>query len=229
VPTFGNDPQAFIRHNLLTLDSVLDDPAPGLLRTDGTVWVTLEDVTAGFNTIERNRNRKGLAKVLPTMTQTQVTKTTRIYKITKAEWNNPDGFPAYICPYADNTARFKTLGSAAAFMFTGDMDGCTFGIGIPNSSGGVRVGHSNARDQATGTTFNPNFAPQRAAQQQDLVNGGTGASVIDPNIYRNSPAGTDYRAVTIGLRIGDAWEFWYQHQNVDGCDLRSKLATTRLR
>jgi hypothetical protein len=34
-------PRAFIRHNLLTLSPVLNNPAPALVRADGTVLVKL--------------------------------------------------------------------------------------------------------------------------------------------------------------------------------------------
>ncbi len=159
-----------------------------------------------------------------------VDKADEIFKVTPTVWNDPDAFAAYICPYADNSVQFKTLGSNADYMFTGDMDGCSFGIGMPNGLGDVQVGHSNAQSQATGSTFNPNFAPQRAAQRQDLVGGGTDQSMLEPAAYRdNPPLGTEFKAVTIGLRIHNAWEFWYQHQNVDGTDLRKLMAVTKLR
>lgn len=229
MPTFGSDRREFIRHNLLTLDAALDDPAPAMLRPDGTVWVTLVDVTTTYNTVSRSRNRRGLAAVMPTVNQTWWNKVTNIYKVTPAVWNDPDAFAAYICPYADNSVQFKTLGSAADYMFTGDMDGCSFGIGIPNVMGDVRVGHSNAQNQAGGSTFNPDFVPQRNAQRQDLVGGGTAQSVLEPAAYRdNPPLGTEFKAVTIGLRISNTWEFYYQHQNVDGPDFRKLIAVTKL-
>ncbi len=230
MPTFGSDRREFIRHNLLTLDSALDFPTPAMMRPDQTVWVTLDDVTAAYTTVQRSRNRRGLATLMPTMNQTWWTKPANIYKITPAVWNDPDGFAAYICPYADNTAQFKTLGASADYMFTGDMDGCTFGIGMPNGIGDVLVGHSNAQNQAGGSTFNPNYVPQRNAQRQDLVGGGTAQSVLEPDDYRdNPPLGTEFKAVSIGLRINNTWEFWYQHQNVDGADFRDLMAVTRLR
>jgi hypothetical protein len=72
--------------------------------------------------------------------------------------------------------------------------------------------------------------PQRNAQRQDLVGGRTSQAVLEPDIYRdNPPFGTEFKAVTIGLRMNGTWEFWYQHQNVDGTDLRSLMAVTKLR
>lgn len=229
MPTLGNNPQEFIRHNLLTLSSALDDPSPNLVRSDGTVWVTLDDVTSQFKTVLRNRNRKGLARLVPRTNETWWTKLARIYEVVPAGVLDPDGFAAYICPYQDNATNFKMLGANASVMFTGDMNGCTFGVGIPNSIGNVRVGHANAKNQATGTNFNPNFVPQRAAQQASLTTGGAAQWLVDPDVYRdNPPQGMEFQAVTIGLRVGNAWMFYYQHQVADGVDLREKVATTKL-
>lgn len=233
--TFGDDPRAFIRHYLLTLDAQLDNPAPELLRTDGTVWVKLEDVTAAYtNGVIRNRNRKGLARLAPISQEISQQAAwwwtpTAIYQVTPAKYNDADAFAAYVCPYKDNSVQAKFLGADANYMFTGDMDGCTFGIGVPNSSGDVRVAHSNQQTLATGDQWNPNFAPQRTAQTQDVTNAGAGQHVLQPAVYRdNPPKGAELKAVTIGLRIKGAWEFYYQHQQVDGSDYRNKWATIKL-
>jgi hypothetical protein len=96
-------------------------------------------------------------------------------------------------------------------------------------NGDVLVSHSNAQNKATGTNFSPNFGPQRTARQQDLVTGGAGQAIVDPNVYRdNPPPGTEYKAVTVGLRIKGSWEFWYQHQNVDGTAWHNLLGVTKL-
>jgi hypothetical protein len=109
------------------------------------------------------------------------------------------------------------------------MDGCSFGVGMPNSNGDVLVGHSNAQNKATGTNFNPNFGPQRTAQLQDLVTGGAGQAIVEPAAYRdNLPLGAEYKAVTVGLRINGTWGFWYQHRNVDGTALRDLIGVTKL-
>jgi len=229
MPTFGKDPREFIRHNLLTLEDTLHDPPARLLRSDGTVWVKLSDITGKFDQVNRNRNRKGLAKLMPKSNETWWTKPTHIFEVVPASPFDDDGFAAYICPYAPNTTGRKMLGSDADVMFTADMDGCTFGIGIPNSLGEVRVGHANAMNQATGSHFNPNYGPQRAAQTNSLQASNLSQTVLDPSEYRdNAPQGSELRAVTIGLRIKGVWEFWYQHHHADGDDYRNKVATTKL-
>lgn len=229
MPTLGNNPREFIRHNLLTLDPALDYPAPNLLRSDGTVWVKLEDRTNKYGTVIRHRNRQGLARLVPRTNESWWTKPASIFAVVPASALDPDGFPAYVCPYQDNAANFKMLRTDANVMFTGDMNGCTFGVGIPTPNGDVRVGHSNAQNQATGTTFQPNFAPQRLDQQTDLAVGGAAHMFVDPDVYRDgAPLGTEFVAVTVGLRIDEAWEFYYQHQVADGVELREKLATTKL-
>lgn len=229
MPTLGSDPKAFIRHNLLTLDSSLDNPAPALVRPDGTVLVTLQDVTGQYTTVKRNRNRKGLARLVPKTCETWWTKPASVYKVVPGQQGDPDSFAAYICPYQDNNTHTKMLGNDANVMFTGDMDGCTFGVGIPNANGDVLVGHSNAQNQAQGTQFNPDFAPQRAAQLGNLQNQNVAQMVVDPDVYRdNATQGREFKAVTVGLRVGNTWEFYYQHQEVDGMDWREKVATSKL-
>jgi len=152
-----------------------------------------------------------------------------IYEVTPANIGDVGAFAAYICPYEDNAVHAKYLGSAADFMFTGDMDGCTFGIGIPNGGGGVRVAHANERNMVGGSQWAPNFAPQRVAQTLDLQRVGASQHTLQPRTYRdNAPRGSEFKAVTIGLRIGNKWEFYYQHQHMDGTDYRNKLATTKI-
>ncbi len=230
MPALGDDPEAFIRHNLLTLDSRLDDPPQAMLFRDGTVRVKLVDITDSYQTVIRNRNRRGLARLMPITKTNWWKRAARIYRVEPAGPFDDDAFAAYICPYADNAMNSKVLGADADVMFTGDMDGCSFGIGMPTPQGAVRVGHSNAQNQATGTQFNPDFAPQRAAQLNDLVGSNVAQAVVDPDIYReNAPLGSERKAVTIGLRIHGRWRFYYQHQQTDGPGGdREKLATIRI-
>jgi hypothetical protein len=227
---FGKDPVAFIRHNLLTLDSQLDDPAPSLLFRDGTVRVKLMDITSTYIAVSRNRNRKGLAKLIPVTQSNSWKKAACIYRVVPAGPFDNDAFAAYICPYVDKSTKTKVLGADADVMFTGDMDGCSFGIGMPTPQGAVRVGHANALHKATGTQFNPNFWPQREAQRKELVKNGVAEAIVDPNRYRdNAPAGWERKAITIGLRIGGGWRFYYQHQQTDGPGGdREKLATIEI-
>lgn len=230
MPTFGRDPEAFIRHNLLTLDSALDDPAPALLFRNGTVRVRLVDITDSYATVRRNRRRRGLARLMPMTNTNWWVKAANIYRIVPAGPFDDDTFAAYICPYRDNDFKTKMLGEDADVMFTGDMDGCTFGVGMPNAQGSVRVGHANAQNRATGTQWNPDFTQQRTAQSNMMTANQLTRGVVNPDVYRdNAPQGSEFKAVTIGLRIKGTWRFYYQHQQTDGPGGdREKLATIRI-
>src|SRR5258707_959587 len=103
MPTLGKDPRAFIRHNLLTLGSALYDPPATLLRSDGTVWVKLSEITTDFDLVKRNRIRKGLAQLVPKSNESWWNKPAHIFKVVPASPFDDDGFAAYVCPYAPNT------------------------------------------------------------------------------------------------------------------------------
>src|SRR5262249_12321174 len=155
----------------------LDNPPPVWLRKDGTVLVKLVDATAEFGKVVRNRTRTGLAAKVPRTCQRWWTKPSKLYVVMPAKEGYADVFPAYICPYADNATHFRMLGADAAVMFTGDMDGCTFGVGVPNADGGVRVGHANAQIDAVGD--DPTGA-QRQSQRDNLARGGL-TRLVDPD------------------------------------------------
>jgi hypothetical protein len=63
----------------------------------------------------------------------------------KVEQSKQQGedFEAYWCHYEPGETHYTFLGTAAPLMFTATMNGCSFGIGMPNGSGQVLVGHSN--------------------------------------------------------------------------------------
>jgi hypothetical protein len=236
MPTMGTNPLDFIRHNLFMLHPSLDNPHRAWLRDDGTVIVRLIDVTDSFGNVIRSRNRKGLASMVPRACQRWWTKAAKIYSVMPAK--EGDVFPAYICPYADNETHTKMLGGDADVMFTGDMDGCTFGVGIPNRDGGVLVGHANAQKDAELDLDDPTAA-QRQSQKDSLAKKGIGR-LVDPDDYRLPEVVVpnpnkrgkwlrrEFKAITIGLRINANWEFYYQHQLVDGYDWREKVELVKL-
>jgi hypothetical protein len=82
---------------------------------------------------------------------------TNLYEVSDATNGASNAFPAYICPWSEDSVCTMTLGHDADIMFTGNMNDCTFGAGIPASDGTVRVGHANAASFATGTKDNPDF------------------------------------------------------------------------
>jgi hypothetical protein len=63
-------PRKFLRHNLLTLATALDNPPGSMMSPQGTVMVTLADITNQWPTVTRNRNRKGLAALMPITSRT---------------------------------------------------------------------------------------------------------------------------------------------------------------
>jgi len=210
------DPRAFIRHYLLRLDPGINDPAPGQLRANGTVLMGLKDITNDYTAINRWRNRKGIPKLVYTITGSQQEKATKFYLVVPANPSVPrsDCFAAYICPYRQDAALGVTLGDAANLMFTAEMSGCSFGYGKQASDGSVRVMHANNASLATPASTAPQAAAQLLSLQQEF---GAGPA-LTPDQYREVDDDRDTRATTIGLRLNGKWEFWYQNFNFGGTD-----------
>jgi hypothetical protein len=233
----GNDPRKFLRHNILTLNSKLDNPPESWMSPERTVLVELTDITGHWKNCRyvRNRNRKGLAALTPITKHTAWEKPARLYEIRPAAPGGNNAFPAYICRWDEDHVCTKTLGHDADVMFTGNMNGCTFGVGIAAADGTVRVGHANAASWGGGTEDNPEFTAQRQKQKGALTTEGAGAYFVDPDVYRANVnyASKDYEiiAVTVGLRINNKWEFYYQHQRTGGTRGNisyEKLGTTKI-
>ncbi len=218
-------PHAFVRHNLLQLNGTLGIPTPTQLQSNGTVLLKLEDYTAYYH-VTRVRNRKGIRKLLNYINNTVQIKVTNFYVVSAANVGDQDTFSAYICPYADNQSHSIQLGNASNLMFTAEMTGCSFGVGIPGPHGDVLVTHSNEKDLATPTST----APQEQGQLQQLQNLGTDFKMLQPSSYREFDAANDidFRATTVGIRSGGKWEFWYQNYNATAGD-RSVASVTRIR
>ncbi len=234
----GNDPRRFLRHNLLTLATAMENPSVNKMSPQGTVMVTLTDITNQWSTVTRNRNRKGLAALMPITSSTVWETPTNLYEVSDATNGASNAFPAYICPWSEDSVCTMTLGHNADVMFTGNMNGCTFGAGIPANDGTVRVGHANAASFATGTKDNPDFTTQRQMQRDALSTRGAGANIVNPDVYRANVtySGVDRMdfeiiAVTVGIRIGGKWEFYYQHQRYGGTAGNfsyEKMGTTKI-
>lgn len=216
------NPLKFLKGIFLTLASSLDYPTGTMVKPNGTVTVKLHDMAPdlqGMITVARMRNRKGMASLMPKTNKSWWEKTINYYQVRPANPGDPEPFEAYICPYKDNETNTKFLDMSADFMFTGDMNGCTFGVGIPNVNGGVLVGHANAANYALPTphvtgTWEERVAPQRDAQRERLARRGL-EQMIDPDVYRPADGEADLKAIAIGVRRGSDWSFWYQHQLYD--------------
>jgi hypothetical protein len=57
-----------------------------------------------------------------------------------------DGFEAYWLAYEANKSKRAILGTAAKFMFTTQLSGCSFGWGSKTGTGELLVAHSNAEE-----------------------------------------------------------------------------------
>lgn len=112
---------------------------------------------------------------------------------------------SYICDYEKNKTRFVMLSDAAKFCFTITMNGCTFGIGSPNSSGGVIVSHSNRASD-----------PNQAETQREITLGShknRQVTMLEPSLYRPAPRMT---CTTFGIRVAGAWKFYFQSYRPNG-------------
>ena len=119
---------------------------------------------------------------------------------------NRDYLNAYFCPYGDNQTCAITVASAADFMFTTNMDGCTFGIGSDTPTGARRVAHANVQGMGQGN---------RAVQLDNLALEGTNDTIVNPDRYRDSRrarGAAGISATTIGIRDTNTgkWRFVYQ-------------------
>lgn len=134
-----------------------------------------------------------------------------IYTVTNTD-NQMSGFLAYICDYEQGGTKYVTLGSAADFMFTITMNGCTFGIGMASGSGDVTVCHSNTSKGFGGRTPPDVQAQmQRFQVEQTLPQGG---SILEPANYRT--VGKE-QCTTFGVRDNNnGWQFWMHTYNYVG-------------
>jgi hypothetical protein len=248
---FGTDPVQWLRKNLLTLDENIENPPPALIRDDGTVLLMLVDVSANFKKRIRHRRRKGLAALVPKGNGRWWTTPTTVWGVTAAPKDDPRAFPAYICPWETGEAKTLMLRDAADVMFTGDMIGCTFGVGVETTQGGVLVGHANANAAFTGEgREDADYAAQWKSQRDALSDANAGDAFVDPADYRTMvnrthlaknrkgelQAYTDQfgtLALTVGLRFRgkqQKWHFYYQHQVVDkGASWREGLELVKVR
>lgn len=140
-------------------------------------------------------------------------------------WTTPGArnttyLPVYFCPYSDNESHSIVLGDNADFMFTTNMDGCTFGIGSATPTGARRVAHINLRDHG---------ALSHADQRGTLHVGGLADAMVDPDRYMKSShlpqaRHTEIMVTTVGIRnTGNGqWNFYYQQYrsvNLDATQL----------
>jgi hypothetical protein len=143
----------------------------------------------------------------------------------------PRGIPAYWLAYEADKSKRAVLGDAEGFMFTANMDGCSFGYGSETGTGAVLVGHANAASTGVETVRNLGHNPyldvpadavrqareaQAAAQRQMLqkkMNPGT-LTVLEPSDYLGHNNLDRCAATVVGIRRRAGWNFYYQLRSV---------------
>ena len=212
------DPLTFLRDNLLRYAGPRD-PQPHHLQANGTMLLALELKDPQNHPAARDRNRKGLPRLLKHLNLASrlgvsLTRGVNYYLARRATAADApaDTFPAYVCPYGENQGRSVFLGTDATLMFTVEMSGCSFGIGMPNGNGHVLVMHANDID--AGAQYGPRLQDTR--QYTRLVSANVYQQALEPGDYRTHDGQTiDTRATVMGLWRQGRWEFWYQHFNSD--------------
>jgi hypothetical protein len=197
---FIKDPLTFLRHNLLRL--TITDIPPHKFQPGGTVAVTLEDTTKDYTevgtTLTRNRNRSKFVKFIGNFLPVEKVGNMRFYDVRFAK-PNESYFSAFICPYSHGNTHSVTLTDQGDFMFTANMDGCSFGVGI-QVNGQVLVAHANEQAQ-------PTNALNTTQQLVNLQNLSADNLTLVPGTYRTNQS---QQATTVGIRKNNLWRFWYQ-------------------
>lgn len=125
-----------------------------------------------------------------------------------------DTFPAYWCPFEQNNAPHAHLKTAASYMFTAKMDGCSFGIGIPAGNGSVYVAHANQGGDG--------HAQLAQLKGHAKFPGGVPQATFGPGSYRFRLDTVSSMATTFGLLVGTQWKFYSQ---VILVDINQKILT----
>jgi hypothetical protein len=201
VDDFYKDPKSFLDTNVVRVGSVpLKDG-----ETTGSVFHLELAEKAGASVTDATGKTIG-----------------KVYDLRRGDASSP-GIDAFFCPYKQNSTHFITLSNAAQYVFTTQMDGCTFGIGN-DTKGALIVGHANYGslgaewEHGYSMSLNPdqeNNAPlntamgrqrQRQAQMATLNSKmGWAGRFIKPEDYMPNDVG---RATTFGVRETDGWKFY---------------------
>lgn len=133
-----------------------------------------------------------------------------------------EGFDAYWLAYDEDDVNRTFLGTAAKYMFTAKLTGCSFGIGTRTANGGVLVSHANAAtsgQQEEQTTGSVARAQRWQTRIQSLMlkdaHGDHLRIEVPPSSYRdarNDGTGdvTYEQASIIGIFLKGHWRFFMQ-------------------
>ena len=120
--------------------------------------------------------------------------------------SNTHAIDAYFLPWGDGSTYCGQLGNQANYFFTPTLNGCTFAY--EGAGANVSVAHSNFVDA--------NSLADQAAMNNDLTlkfghlpNNRVIKTDYKPAIY--AQGAMDYRAMIIGIRAGNTWNFYSQN------------------
>src|SRR5205085_12026175 len=107
-----------------------------------------------------------------------------VLQVDRAVAGDPGAFLTWICDYARDDIKYRTLSNARPFCFTATMNGCTFAIGSAGANGVLTVSHANAFTvgQASGLAQQGQRQKQMAVRNEPVRN-------FDPNHYDVGAAG----------------------------------------
>ena len=120
---------------------------------------------------------------------------------------------AYWCPYVKDADGKVMAEDQALYLFTAKMDGCSFGVGMPNKDKDVWVCHSNRTKkgfertpESSRTNINKVSAKQTEIQKKKLE------AVLGKKkiTYALHTKVTGNRATVLGVRTEAGWAFYYQ-------------------
>jgi len=109
---------------------------------------------------------------------------------------------AYVCNYTAGGRESVVLGTAADFMFTINLNGCTFGVG-PRTAHGQRVSHANSG----GNTI---MQRTQTWTEHGVPLNSNAISMLEPAEYRRLGGGGNLNATVFGIRRGLEWRYYFQ-------------------
>lgn len=178
----------WLNANILTAGTVQNVPAP-----NGLAWVRIEPrpvpPSGAVNAVDAAGGAVGL------------------YQLRTNGTGIADAVRAYICNYTAHNVHSVDIGNLGDFVFTTNLNGCTYGIGPAAPNGSRRVSHANSGG-AIGTqrtqTWNQHGVPANS----------TAVKMLEPSLYRNNLIGSA-QATVFGIRSGLNWDFYFQSYDWD--------------
>jgi hypothetical protein len=199
ISDFVNNPSTFLRNNIVRARFQLPDN-PSHMR------MFKFDLKPYQATKLLDGSQIPVYEIVPMLGQEE-----RIYS-RNATSANRDYVMAYWCPYSPGEMHAIVVDNQANFMFTTNMDGCSFGIGSATPTGARRVAHINL----WGVTAN-----SRVAQNVTLQVSQLDEHLVNPQRYMKSSLvptalNGEIKITSFGIRdVGTGnWRFIYQQYRI---------------